>query len=116
MDKKLKSENMQKNSSFLNRGGGEVIRVMTENFLRLRRQGGIDPLTKILRTIMSITAGADLGSVADWLPGCAGHRNLTCGDLLKQLNRIRRLAETKVTRTVSTTCITSEAMLTCYLV
>jgi len=65
---------------------------------------------------MSITAGADLGSVADWLPGCAGHRNLTRGDLLKQLNRIRRLAETKVTRTVSTTCITSEAMLPCYLV
>jgi len=33
-------------------GGGEVIRVMTENFLHLRRQGGIDPLTKILQTIM----------------------------------------------------------------
>jgi len=53
MDKKLKSENMQKEQfSEWGWGGGEVVRVMTENFLRLRRKGGIDPQTKIMRTII----------------------------------------------------------------
>ena len=40
---KIKKRKHAKKSSFLNGGGSEVRRVMTENFLRLRRQGGVDP-------------------------------------------------------------------------
>ena len=53
MDEKLKSENMQKKSIFLNGGGGvgEVIRVITG---WSGGKGALTPLTKILVTVASI--------------------------------------------------------------
>jgi len=81
MDEKLKSVNMQKEQFsmfviFLEQSGQAVVengamlttylfRYTSEctisqsnfhNFLRLRRQGGIDPLTKILRTFLGLAS------------------------------------------------------------
>jgi len=47
MDEKLKSENVQKRAVFGMGGLGGVIK-----FSSLHRQGGIDPLTKMLRTLV----------------------------------------------------------------
>lgn len=50
----------------------------------------------------------DLCYVADKLPGWTSQRNLTSRDLLKQLHRIRRLADTTILcEKLSTTSITT---------
>ena len=98
MDEKLKSENMQNRAVFYayvilgeqsEQAGLENGAMLTtylfrytsectisySNFLRLRRQGGIDPLTKILRTFHAAT-----GVFVGWRRciSCGGDGRIVC--------------------------------------